>query len=312
MRWMNRGAAVAAVVTLAALLPRTAAAWNDHGHMMVAAIAYKKLHPAVRAKVDRLVALNPDYATWVVGVAPAQRGLVAFMVASTWPDAIKHDGHHTNDGNRPVGPDAARNIGYKDDLQHRYWHFIDLPFSVDGTPLPALPQPNAETQIAAFRGVLSSPAAADALKSYDLVWLLHLVGDVHQPLHCVSRVDHAHPDGDGGGNQVPLCALPCKDELHGYWDSVLGSEPDSKAALDAAAKLPAPASKPAKVLAPATWIHETFELARARAYANPPVGLGPAPVTLDAAYRREAVRVARAQVALAGARLANLLEDALH
>jgi hypothetical protein len=310
MTRIHRGAG-AAVVVLVALAPRPAAAWNDHGHMMVAALAYKKLRPAVRAKVDRLVALNPDYPTWVAGVPPAQRGLVAFMIASTWPDAIKHDNKHTNDGNRPLGPDAGRNVGYSDDLQHRYWHFIDQPFSADGTPLPALPQPNAETQIAAFRDVLRSPTGSDDLKSYDLVWLLHLVGDVHQPLHCVSRVDHAHPDGDQGGNLVPLCALPCKDGLHGYWDSVLGSEPDAKAALAAAAKLPAPDAKAAKVLDAPTWIHEGFELAQARAYANPPVGLGPAPITLDAAYNREAVRVARVQVALAGARLANVLDDAL-
>jgi len=78
-------------------------------------------------------------------------------------------------------------------LRHKYWHFVDKPFSKDGTThFPELPIPNAQTQIDAFRAVLASNAD-DALKSYDLVWLLHLVGDVHQPLHASSRVSRAAP-----------------------------------------------------------------------------------------------------------------------
>jgi hypothetical protein len=59
---------------------------------------------------------------------------------------------------------------------HKYWHFIDTPFTIDGTALPAIPTPNAQERIALFRTVLAS-TSADPLKSYDLTWLLHLVGD---------------------------------------------------------------------------------------------------------------------------------------
>jgi len=44
------------------------------------------------------------------------------------------------------------------------------------------------------------------LKSYDLTWLIHLVGDVHQPLHCVARITKGDPEGDKGGNDVKLTA----------------------------------------------------------------------------------------------------------
>ena len=44
-----------------------------------------------------------------------------------------------------------------------------------------------KTQIVAFRKTLGDSGASDELKSYDLVWLLHLVGDVHQPLHATTR-----------------------------------------------------------------------------------------------------------------------------
>src|SRR6202042_1762839 len=98
-------------------------------------------------------------------------------------DLYSDDG--SNGGNTPGGDSSSLNVGYTDLLRHRYWHFVDTPFSQDGSTLPAIPAPNAQTQIAAFRAVLAS-AEPDELKSYDLVWLLHLVGDVHQPLHCVT------------------------------------------------------------------------------------------------------------------------------
>ena len=151
------------------------------------AIAYEHLTPKVRTSVDALLKLNPSYPEWVAGIAEQDEGKVAFMKAATWPDMIKNDMRYTNDGNLPNGPDAGRNIGYDDKLMHRYWHFIDNPYTSDGTTLPAPDLPNAHTQIVAFRETLRDSAAPDELKSYDLVWLLHLVGDVHQPLHTITR-----------------------------------------------------------------------------------------------------------------------------
>ena len=66
---------------------------------------------------------------------------------------------------------------------------------------------------------------SDDIKSYDVAWLEHLVGDVHQPLHATSRFTKNHPNGDAGGNLVLLCAAPCRDELHAYWDGLLGDGP---------------------------------------------------------------------------------------
>src|ERR1043166_6837010 len=80
-----------------------------------------------------------------------------------------------------------------------------------GPPPPPVPVPNAQTRITDFRAVLASDSP-DLLKSYDLSWLLHLVGDVHQPLHCASLVSHAKPDGDSGGNGVKLSGTP--NNLH--------------------------------------------------------------------------------------------------
>jgi len=166
-------------------------AWDNLGHMTVAYVAYQHLNPATKTRVDELLKLNPDYrrrwrALIPQGTSHADSKMMIFMIAATWPDAIKHRPGYTDDGTergeRPDGAISVQNIGYSDHLHHKYWHFVDTPFSTDGTALPAIPAPNAETQIAAFRSVLASNDA-DPKKSYDLVWLEHLVGDVHQPLH---------------------------------------------------------------------------------------------------------------------------------
>ena len=145
--------------------PVTAVAWDDEGHMVVAALAYGKLTPTVKARADALVKLNPQYKSWVTGVPKAQQAKVAFMRAATWPDFIKRaKGYQQKDD--PTGSNAARNIGYSDKLKHGYWHYEDLPFSPDGTPSQNPATPNAETQIDAFRTVLTDPNASDGLKSY--------------------------------------------------------------------------------------------------------------------------------------------------
>jgi hypothetical protein len=285
-------------------------AWDDYGHMLVAAIAYEKLEPSARTRVAELLKLHPQYETWVKNVDAKDRERVAFVTAATWADAIKRDPDYQNDGEEPHGAAAGQNLGYADKLMHRYWHYIDLPFSADGTALKEPAAPNAKTQIAAFRAALNAKASSDALKSYDLVWLLHLVGDVHQPLHCTSRFDKTQPDGDRGGNLVALCVAPCTEQLHLLWDLILGVETAPAAAIQKATKLKPASAKPAAISDEAAWIEESFQIARDSIYTDPPIGVGAGPFTIDAKYRARARRLATSRVALAGARLASLLNDA--
>jgi hypothetical protein len=301
---------VAAALALALLLVPQAYAWNYFGHEVVAAAAYEQLSPATRERVKQLLKLNPSYSQWSAPGA-ADPDKVAFMMAATWPDAIKWaQSGYQNDGELPQGPGAAANTGYADHLQHRYWHYIDLPFSPDHTPLVQPPAPNALTQVVAFTRTLAS-AAGDDVKSYDLVWLLHLVGDVHQPLHATSRFTHDTPGGDEGGNKVSLCDEPgCRRELHGEWDGLLGRSRSAEDAIEQARKLPPPDRQRAATDDPEAWIRESFELAQRVVYASP-VGVGPGPFTLDEHYLAAAREVALQQAAVAAARLAHLLNTQL-
>lgn len=296
----------AAAIALAAPV----AAWNGRGHMIVAAEAWAHLTPRTRADIGRLLRHNPMYATWIAGVPAANRDRVAFIQAATWPDDIKGaSAGYTQD--RVTGPNARRNTGYDDCNRHGYWHYKDLPFSPDGTPLQAAPAPNAETQIGLFAATLGNAGASDELKSYDLVWLEHLTGDVHQPLHATSRYVATHPGGDGGGNDVLVCAAAgCKGSpLHSLWDHALGDSENVASVIAFAASLPDPDPAAAAILSPAVWLGESFDLARTQVY-QPPIGGTLGPFTLTAAYRSNAAAIAARRVALAGVRLANLIENA--
>ena len=303
------------VVALALSLPSLA--WDNEGHMAVAYVAYQHLNAATKARVNQLLKLNPDYQHWnsavPSGTSAARRKMLIFMMAATWPDFIKSKPGYTDDGtqggNRPDGASSSQNIGYSDHLHHKYWHFVDTPFSTDGTALPSLPAPNAETQIAAFRAVLAS-SDPDEKKSYDLVWLEHLVGDIHQPLHAATRVSSADPGGDNGGNLVSLCSAPCKQELHAFWDDALGTSSSALRAVTVANNLPNPDAALAAKKDAADWAAESFAAAKQTVYVSP-IGDGNGPFTLNATYKNNAKALARKRVALAGVRLANLLNDEL-
>jgi len=292
-------------------------AWNNEGHMAVAYVAYQHLNPATKARVNHLLQLNPDYGRWKAavpnGTSAARRNMLIFMMAATWPDYIKHKAGYSDDGSkggdRPDGATSLQNIGYSDHLHHKYWHFVDTPFSTDGTALPALPTPNVQTQITAFRAVLASHDP-DAKKSYDLVWLEHLVGDMHQPLHAATRVSGTNPQGDHGGNLVTLCSPPCKQELHAFWDDLLGTSSKASSAATVGRNLPTPDATLAAKKDAAAWVAESFDAAKQTVYATP-VASGDGPFTLTPAYKAAAKKVARQRVALAGVRLANLLNDEL-
>src|SRR5262249_292065 len=167
--------------------------------------------------------------------------------------------------------------------------------------------PNAQTRITDFRAVLASDSP-DPLKSYDLSWLLHLVGDAHQPLHCTTRISASKPDGDDGGNGVKLSSPA---NLHTFWDDVLGGGSSPSTAPNAAALLANAPAGLASDLNVQHWVDESFAAAKQDAYKNPPIGPGTGQFTLTQTYKTNAKSIAQKRIALAGARLAKILNDEL-
>lgn len=300
-----------AAAALALSISSSAFAWNDRGHMIVAAIAWDQLTPEAQQRVSALLQRNPQYASWVAGVADEDKDEVAFVRAATWADFIKKsEAGYEDDGNDASAPAAKQNTGYDDRHQHRYWHYTDLPFSTDGAPLIQPKTPNVETQIALFRDTIASDAASDDLRSYDLVWLLHLVGDIHQPLHTASRFSHDLPNGDQGGNLVTLCKRPCRRELHAFWDDVLGTSESAMSAIKRAQQLEDAPMSAVAITDPHKWAEEGLAIAESSVYA-PPIEDGAGPFTLDDDYKNTAKTIAEERAAIAGARLAKLINSSL-
>jgi hypothetical protein len=296
-----------------AVTSRSVGAWDGYGHMTVAYVAYQKLTPQTRARATALLKLNPDYNNWVAmmpsGSSQSEKDLMAFMIAATWPDRVKSAPGYREDN--PANPSlcgavSSQNIGFADHFRHRCWHFVDVAFTQDNSSLPAIPVPNAEERLAQFRPALSGNN--DDLKAYDLSWTLHLVGDLHQPLHCVTRVRKGQ--SDNGGNLTRVKAKTRSQPLHAYWDDLLGTGENFSKVIKSARKLPAADAMKALDLNVNHWVNEGAQLARTRVYALP-IGKGAGPFKLTAGYKKNAKLLAQEQVALAGERLANLLNAEL-
>jgi S1/P1 nuclease len=165
--------------------------------------------------------------------------------------------------------------------------------------------------------VPASSDALDMLRSYDLTWIIHLVGDLHQPLHAIDRYSApiSSAGGDRGGNLEMV--IPASGEtlaLHAYWDRIFGGYSSVFGAIYDAdhggvASITSDAAK-AQILDPETWAQESFELAKTYTYSEP-VRTDKQAVELTRDYETRARDIARQQAALAAARLANLLTEVL-
>jgi hypothetical protein len=198
---------------------------------------------------------------------------------------------------------------------HKYWHYVDLPFSPAGLPTAGPKSSNAALQIPIFTTAIGE-SVSDDIKSYDIAWLEHLVGDIHQPLHSASRFTKNHPSGDAGGNDVTFCNSPCPENLHAYWDDVLGTKTDLKTITRLGMTL-LQQNKPqgAEIADVNAWANESLELAKTAAYASPisaddnsAMPLSPKPNRM---YGATAKTAAETRILLAGYRLANLLNRIL-
>lgn len=306
---------LAALVSLLFNLAPPAAAWNSTGHRLIAAIAYDRLNPKTRARVDALIRQHPDYEKLFLQDAPSdplERARAAFIAASVWPDQIKGDPRFY-DETRPDAAPTPLLPGFPDMARHSIWHYYDTPYAPDGAEPEPPKTPNALSELDRIIPIIAREDVSSSSPSnpvYLLPWLEHLTGDVHQPLHCISRFLKSMPQGDAGGNYVYLTG-PYRN-LHSLWDGAAGRD-DSEAYIakymaEATAAHPAPHHLEEKN--PALWIHEGFEVAVAEVYTfGLETGTHEHPITLPDGYKANAAKVAEQRIAIAGYRLAAVLNE---
>jgi hypothetical protein len=302
----------------ALLLALPAAAWDYSGHSIIAEIAYERLTPQARARVDRMIREHPDYnrmftqgASNAIKNDPAALARYAFVRAAPWPDQIIYNDtdHRFYDELAPNPQPTPLLPGFPDMMRHRAWHYFDHGISGDGTPVIEQPPLHLMTELPRL---LAEIATADAQQaSYDLPWLVHLTGDVHQPLHVTSRFLKSQPKGDAGGNFVFVQA---GGNLHSLWDDAaaprdLGDADIIRYAQRITAEYPA--SSPLS-LDPVDWAAESLELDKSSVYTfGLETGSKEKPVILPAGYEEKANHIARQRVAIAGYRLAGVLNKLL-
>jgi hypothetical protein len=301
--------AVAAVLLLAG----RAWGWNATGHRIASAIAYDLLTGRVRERVDALLATHPDYAALLTHDAPADprlRARAAFLAASVWPDTIRSDSRFYDDTRENARPTPLL-PGFPSMARHTNWHYIDLPISVEGAPTQPPKPPNALTELRRIMKETKSQQTG-LIAAYDLPWLIHIEEDVHQPLHSVSRFVKSQLNGDAGGNNVYV--TPGRN-LHAIWDNAAGVDTSDIYVNRFAAEITAEfvermGRRPRVSKDPRKWINDGRELAMREVYSfGPNTGTREHPVALTQDYQSKVRRIARFQLALAGFRLAAVLNE---
>lgn len=210
----------AVFVTCFGLFAPSVFAWDDVGHKITAYIAWQRMSPEARENAIRIMRSAPEDAqlsTFYMnyGAQPENtRKREFFMLSATWPDIVR---------------DRSFPVRFK--TYHKSnWHYDDTFWrqvngkveTIENMPEGGQGVPKLEE----FDRLLRDAKAPDAQKALAIAWMLHIGGDLHQPLHTSARVTETEPKGDQGGNLFLLSpegtARAEQVNLHWFWDSIVG------------------------------------------------------------------------------------------
>lgn len=256
------------------LLPAgNALAWGRDGHRIIGDIAERYLEATAARQVRALLALD---------------NVASLADVGSWADEYRST-------HRQSGP----------------WHYVNIPIVDTGydTSRDCGGGNCVVAKIEEFRAVLADKAASPRARLEALKFVVHFIGDEHQPLHCADN-------GDRGGNEVKVTLGGKNTNLHAVWDSDIiaatgMAEPDFPAKL--AGTITDADVKAWQNGSPVEWANESYAIAKHVLYtcsgsACTPKFTG----TLPPSYPADNALTVRAQLARAGVRLAGLLNTTLH
>ncbi|HYH82855.1 MAG TPA: S1/P1 nuclease [Longimicrobium sp.] len=204
----------AAALVAVGMTTKPAYAWDELGHRVTARIAWDHMTPQARASAVRLLMGAPAN-SGLQGLMPAggsedERGRELFVMAAVWPDIIRSRGFV---GNR---------------YAHGDWHYVNFFWEQRFPGGPVIPRPDKPldghllNQLPGLASTVGNAQASDSARALALAWVLHLVGDAHQPMHNSARITPQDSAGDRGANLFLLAGLYPRNNLHAYWDSLVG------------------------------------------------------------------------------------------
>ncbi len=241
--------------------------WGPEGHNLVARIAWAELTPAIRERVAAI--LLPDQ---------------TLPSISSWADEVRRSRQDT-----------------------ATWHYIDIPIDKPHLDM-ARDCPKGDcviAKIADFRKTLHDHSASDVQRREALMFLVHFVGDMHQPLHCS---DHQ----DRGGNGVRVQFFDRRSNLHSVWDSgLLGRIGGEEQLFQPFSQESERRRKKWAKGSVEDWAEQAHKSAQKVVYGKLPKAVGDAPIILGADYERLADPLVKLQIEKAGVRLAAVLNASL-
>jgi len=332
MTLVSRARAVLLMALLAVSAP--VLAWDASGHRYTAYVAWEFMTAGERDAVISTLREHPRF----------EQDFMAQMPESV-RDSDPAIQHRWLLGQAAFWPDMAR--GFSAANQRRYhrpnWHWIDGAWVrgnveihgnvyINTTPIPSIPGPlasgidresRADNVVTALEFSLhrySSPSTATSDRAIALCWILHLVGDLHQPLHTGGAMTATlFADGDRGGNAVNVRG---DSNLHAVWDRALRGLPFGNT-LDELLLLaqeirngdqfPLNLDTELWLHESRLWLHEAVytESLRSAIAAADASGDRLPPVSLDDDYVELMREVSRERIALSGVRLATIFGSPL-
>ena len=262
-----------ATLVLVVLMPSALIGWGPEGHQIVAALAQARLTENARKGIQSLI------------------GEASLASVANWADEVR----------------PQRDETYN-------WHFVDIPMDAAGFSeerdcfLPDSKHKDAATdhhncivdRIEMFRCVLSDKNAPKDARAEALKFLVHFIGDIHQPLHAVGEA--------AGGNRIAVDQFGssvCGQHfcnLHGAWDSGL-IQHTGMARGEYVAHLEKWIAEEHLTAGgnPEDWANESHNYAQMAWLDNGS--------RIDESYYRKAIKTVDQRLALAGLRLAAVLND---
>ncbi len=283
------------LAALVVCLAVPAAAWDNRGHRLTGELAYDRLQAIDPAAVGEVVALmlrHPDRARFdrnLTGLSGDARTRRMFGLMARWPDDVR--------GTAWDRPD---------------WHYA-LKVVHGWTWLDWYTAGDAEDEWAANLTTARDAKSPPERRAVALCWMLHIGGDMHQPLHRGHRLDGGWLKSDRAGTiaWVRRAAGQPPMELHQLWDKAFDPTGidggDENGDVD---RLHAAFAPRAAGLSPSGdfphWLDESEVLARDRAYTGPALLAAHAPADAPAmtpAYMAMLRSIAERRVIAAGVRL---------
>lgn len=294
---VTKGLVAACVAVSMYGLSTPAHAWGDEGHEVVGLIANHYLTPAVRTKVNSILSTDTTHLTATTQIDSE----------ATWADKFR---------------DSDRNTTKVHFNETHNWHFVDLEIAGPDLVTACFGEPGLGGHVASngpaedcivdkineFTAELKSASTSATERRMALQFILHFVGDIHQPLH-------SSDENDQGGNAKKVSAANLgSGSLHGFWDTqfvMVQSASETDLANQLIARITSTEQSQWSSGTASDWALESFDVSKAHTYGLLPKPDSTGHYSLPESYVTDATAVVAEQLSKAGVRLAFVLNNAL-